>query len=211
MDFEAWALFCLTETFLCLNPGPSALVVISLGMTRGHSAGVSATTGVLAANAIYFAASATGLAALLSVSSEGFLLVRWLGAGYLLWLGSRMLLRPLPASTAASTAGGEARPEASWRHCFWRGFVAQGSSPGLLIYFTAILPQFIDADAPLALQVTILVFSSFVIEFAVLCAYSALSQQAGRRAAPRFQRVVERAGGGLLIGAAVGLASLHRR
>jgi len=44
----------MTETLLCLNPGPSTLVVISLGMTRGQAAGIVAASGVLAANAVYF-------------------------------------------------------------------------------------------------------------------------------------------------------------
>jgi len=87
MTLETWAFFCITELFLCLSPGPSVLLVISLGLTRGQTAGVLATMGVLAANGIYFALSATGLAAAHHVSSEVFLVIKWLGAGYLIWLG----------------------------------------------------------------------------------------------------------------------------
>ena len=86
MTLEVWAFFCVTETLLCLNPGSSALLVISLGMTRGQAAGVAATAGVLAANAIYFALSATGLAAVHSLSLEAFRAIKWLGAAYLIWL-----------------------------------------------------------------------------------------------------------------------------
>ena len=52
MTIEAWALFCITETLLCLNPGPSALLVVSLGLTRGRIPGVVASAGVIAANAV---------------------------------------------------------------------------------------------------------------------------------------------------------------
>ena len=206
MDFEAWRLFCVIETLLCLQPGPSALVVISLGMTRGQSAGILATVGVLAANAIYFAVAATGLAALLHVSFDAFVLVKWLGAGYLVWLGVRMILR----SFGSEAASAELATPDEWRQSFWRGFLTQGSNPALLVYFTAILPQFIDADASVALQVAILAASSLIIEFTVLCGYSVLSDRAGQRTAPRFRRVLERVGGGLLIGAAAGLASIQR-
>jgi threonine/homoserine/homoserine lactone efflux protein len=179
--------------------------VISQSLTRGPSAGVRATTGVLAANAIYFALSASGLVALHALSAEAFSIIKWGGAAYLVWLGVTMILRSfrspaLPRHLEPRRAG---RP-------FWRGFVTQGANPNLLVYFTAILPQFIDANHPVAPQVVLLACSSFVIEFSVLSAYSALSGRAGDAAAPRFRAYLERLGGGLLIGAAAGLARIER-
>lgn len=206
MTVETWALFCLVEFLLCLKPGPSCMVVISLGLTRGQAAGVLATAGVLAANAIYFAVSATGVAAALQLPAQVFAAIQWLGAAYLIWVGARMLAR--------SFRRGESEPSlpapAARGRAFWQGFVAQGANPGLLVYFTAILPQFIDTAAPLAWQVAVLAVSSFAIEFAVLSAYSALSHRAGRRTGPRFQRMVDRLGGGLLIAAGAGLARIER-
>jgi homoserine/homoserine lactone efflux protein len=205
MTIEAWALFCLTEMVLCLNPGPSALVVISQSLTRGPSAGIRATTGVLAANAIYFALSASGLVALHALSAETFSIIKWAGAAYLVWLGVTMILRSFksPVSSRPLEPLGAGRP-------FWRGFVTQGANPNLLIYFTAILPQFIDANHPVAPQVALLACSSFVIEFSVLAAYSRISGRVGEAAAPRFRVYLERLGGGLLIGAAAGLARIGR-
>ncbi len=205
MTIEAWALFCLTETVLCLNPGPSSLVVVSQALTRGRSAGVRATTGVLAANAIYFALSASGLVALHALSAEAFSIIKWGGAGYLVWLGVTTILRSFRSSV--STEPLESRRAG---RPFWRGFVTQGANPNLLVYFTAILPQFIDANHPIAPQVALLACSSFVIEFSVLSAYSGLSGRAGQAAAPRFRAYLERLGGGLLIGAAAGLARIER-
>ena len=205
MTIEAWALFCLTEAVLCLHPGPSALVVVSQSLTRGPSAGFRATTGVLAANAIYFALSASGLVALHSLSAEASSIIKWGGAVYLVWLGATMILRSFHSAVSPRTPGpgGAGRP-------FWRGFVTQGANPNLLVYFTAILPQFIDANHPVAPQVALLACSSFVIEFSVLSAFSVISGRAGTTAAPRFRVYLERIGGGLLIGAAAGLARIER-
>lgn len=206
MTLEAWALFCLTELLLCLKPGPACLVVVSLAVRRGRPAALAASGGVIGANATYFALSASGLAALIVSSSALFTAVRWAGAAYLIWLGARTLWRSFasrdeqPARLASISA----------QRSFWQGFVVQGANPGLLIYFTAILPQFVDAGAPLAPQVAILAFSSFAIELAVLWAYAALSAGAGRRAGSRFTIWSERAGGGLLIAAGAGLAALRR-
>lgn len=206
MTLQAWALFCATETLLCLNPGPSALLVISLGLTRGQVAGMVAALGVLAANALYFALSAAGLAAVHGLSAEAFLAIKWLGAAYLIFLGSRMILRSFEARAASPSPPAPASP----RRSFWQGFLAQAANPNLLVYFTAILPQFVAPTAPLAPQVAILALSSFAIEFTVLFVYSALAHRAGRRAAPRFRVVADRVGGGLLIAAGAGLASLRR-
>jgi homoserine/homoserine lactone efflux protein len=206
MTFEAWALFCTMETLLCLNPGPSALLVMSLALTRGHAAGVRATIGVLAANAVYFIVASTGLVGLHSLSAEAFFVIKWVGAAYLIWLGARMIVRSFRAREAGLSPS-VAIPE---RRCFWQGFVAQGANPNLLIYFGAILPQFVDPAHPLPGQVAILACSSFFIEFTVLSVYAALAFRAGRRAAPRFGLVAERLGGGLLVAAGAGLASLRR-
>jgi len=206
MTLQAWALFCATETLLCLNPGPSALLVISLGLTRGQVAGMLATVGVLAANAVYFALSASGLAAVHCLSAEAFLAIKWLGAAYLIFLGSRMILRSFRVRAASPSPPAST----STRRSFWQGFLTQGANPNLLVYFTAILPQFVAPTEPLAPQVAILALSSFAIEFTVLFVYSALAHRAGRRAAPRFRVVVDRVGGGLLVAAGAGLASLRR-
>ena len=98
----------------------------------------------------------------------------------------------------------------SVRRSFWQGLVTQGANPNLLVYFTAILPQFVDLGKPLAGQVAILACSSFVIEFTVLSVYADLAFRAGRLAAPRSRVVAERLGGGLLVAAGAGLASLRR-
>lgn len=205
MTTKAWALFCLTETVLCLNPGPSSLVVMSQSLTGGWPAGVRAAGGVLGANAIYFALSASGLVALHTISAEAFSVIKWGGAAYLVWLGVTTIRRSFQTkeSLGSPDSRGAGRP-------FWRGFVTQGANPNLLVYFTAILPQFINANHPVVPQIAILACSSFVIEFSVFCAYSALSGRAGEAAAPRYRAYLERVGGGLLIGAAAGLARIER-
>jgi homoserine/homoserine lactone efflux protein len=175
-------------------------------MTRGQVAGILAAVGVLAANAVYFGLSGTGLVAVHTISAQAFAVIRWIGAAYLIWLGLRMI-----AGSFTRREGAVIQPSStSRRRSFWQGFVTQGANPNLIVYFTAILPQFIDPKQPLAWQILILAFSSFAIEFVVLSAYSAISHRAGRLAAPRFRPMIDRVGGGLLIGAAVGLARLRR-
>jgi hypothetical protein len=101
---------------------------------------VLATVGVLAANAVYFALSASGLAAVHSLSAEAFAVVKWAGAAYLIYTGARMVVRSFRARDASASAAAPV----SARRSFWQGFVTQGANPNLLVYFAAILPQFVD-------------------------------------------------------------------
>ena len=151
MSGEIWLLFAVTETVLCFTPGPAVLLVLSQGLARGTSSSVWANLGILAGNAMYFVLSATSLGALLLASYEVFSLVRWAGAAYLVWLGvttfrgRSSVLTVAPAEIAALTRG----------RIFLNGFVLQAANPKALVFFTALLPQFIDPRGGVAVQVAI--------------------------------------------------------
>src|SRR5215831_19116604 len=104
MALRTWLLFCATETVLCLTPGPAVLLVVSQAISRGAWAGLAATLGILTANTVYFALSATGVGAILLGSSGAFAIVKWLGAIYLVWMGARMILTRSPDVTSSAAA-----------------------------------------------------------------------------------------------------------
>jgi homoserine/homoserine lactone efflux protein len=205
MTVEAWLLFCLIETLLCIKPGPCVMVICSLAMHRGQRAGIIAAGGVIVANVLYFAVAASGLMTIHALSIEAFTVIKWGGAIYLLWLGARAILRSFRSNDDADMDANAPRGSP-----FFKGLVVQGANTNLLVYFGAILPQFIDPELAVAQQVAILAVSSIVIEFAVLAAYSWLSSEVARRAAPRFRLYLDRVGGALLIAAAAGVARLNR-
>ena len=204
MSFETWLFFCITEAVLSFTPGPAVLLVISIALTRGARDGVLASLGILAANAIYFVLSATGIGAILVASWEVFFLIKWLGAAYLVWLGIRMLMSHPEAATSDATANRQPNP---LRH----GMITQGANPKALLFFTALLPQFVDPTRAVAPQVAILAVSSITIEFLILSLYVAVCHRArGLTRRPGFATALNRAGGVLLIGAAAGMATLKR-
>jgi homoserine/homoserine lactone efflux protein len=201
MTFETWALFAITETALCFTPGPAVLLVLSQGLTRGTAASVSANLGILAGNACYFALSATGLGAALLASYELFSAIRWLGAAYLVWLGVTAFF-----GTSTVLAVGSAAPASPLR-TFVNGFVLQVANPKALVFFVALLPQFIDPRGSVLAQVAILGVTSVVIEFFVLLAYGALAGRLTAVAArPRFQTLANRVAGTMLVAAGVSVA-----
>src|SRR5262245_49684967 len=148
MSLETWLAFCATETVLCFTPGPAVLFVVSVALARGARPGMAAASGILTTNVFYFALSATGIAAVILASGRVFTGLRWIGAGYLVWIGLRMLL----SRSDAEAEPGEALAPQPVQRAFLRGLVVQGANPKALIFFVALLPQFIDASAPVGFQ-----------------------------------------------------------
>jgi homoserine/homoserine lactone efflux protein len=202
MSLRTWLLFCATDTVLCLTPGPAVLLVVSQAISRGTWSGLAASVGILATNAVYFALSATGVGALLAGSSRVFIVVKWLGAIYLVWMGARMILARSSAAPPPVVA-----PALSTRNAFSLGVVTQGANPKAIVFFTAILPQFVDPSAAIVPQIVILGVSSLVIEFVVLGAYVATCHAArGLVGETRFARRLQRLGGAFLVLAGARLA-----
>jgi threonine/homoserine/homoserine lactone efflux protein len=210
VSLETWLLFCATETVLCFTPGPAVLLVVSLTLSRGGAAGLGASLGILAANTAYFVLSATSLGAVLLASYELFSLIKWLGAAYLVWLGLRMIAGAFRRTTIAPDPAGEAPRPSRRLGAFPHGFVTQGANPKSLLFFGAILPQFIDTARPVAFQVAVLGVSSVVIELAVLSLYVAACRHArGWARQPRTTGVLQTAGGALLVVAGARLAAIR--
>jgi threonine/homoserine/homoserine lactone efflux protein len=204
---EAWALFALTEAALCLTPGPAVLLVVSQGLARGTRASICSNLGILAGNTVYFVLSATGLGAVLLASYELFSAVRWLGAAYLVWLGVSAFRGRSAVFSAAPAAGAPRRPG----RMLLDGVVLQVANPKALVFFTALLPQFIDPRGSLVVQVAILAATSVMIEFGVLLAYGAAAGRMTALAArPRLGTLANRVAGSMLITAGVGMAAIRR-
>jgi homoserine/homoserine lactone efflux protein len=201
MSVEVWAAFCVTETVLCFTPGPAVLLVVSIALGRGFRPSVGAAFGIVAANSLYFALSATGVAAALIASRELFLVLKWVGAAYLVWLGVRMVLSRDSRERDASPI-----PVA---RTFVRGFVVQGANPKALVFFVALLPQFVDPTGAVPTQLLVLGVSSVLIELCALAFYGLGAVRARRVAGPRIAGVLQRVGGGLLVAAGARLAAVR--
>lgn len=203
MSVNTWLFFAGTEALLCLTPGPAVLFVLSHGLAQGGRASLWANAGILTGNAFYFLLSALGLGAVLLASHDVFTAIRLLGAAYLVYLG----IRTIVGAGLGLRPDGVARATTREWATLGRGFALQAANPKALMFFVALLPQFIDPSRPIAPQILILGVTSVVIEFVVLAGYGYL---AGRAAAlarqPRFVAWTNRISGGMLVAAGAGLA-----
>ena len=207
MNWTTWWIFVATEGVLSLTPGPAVLYVLSSALRAGARKSVASSLGILAANVVYFVLSATGLGALLLASYNLFFAVKWIGAAYLIFLGLRALLGHANVLDAATDSPIGKRAS----RLFVDGFILQVSNPKALIFFTALLPQFINPRRAVAPQVAILGVTSVVLEFFILFGYGIAAGRAAVLARqPRYATWTNRLAGALLIGAGAGLATLRR-
>lgn len=199
VDWDTYWLYVLTEAALSLSPGPAVMLVIAYGLTQGARRSIPATLGILTANAIYFAVSATSLGAVLVSSRAFFFAVKWIGAAYLVYLGLRALFgRPSPIAASNAAARGS-----TWRSIYASGLTLQLANPKTLIFFVAILPQFVDPRLPVGAQMAWLAAGSVVPEFFILAGYGFLASRAARIATdPRYARWTDRSAGALVLAAA---------
>jgi homoserine/homoserine lactone efflux protein len=176
MTFKSWLLFLLMETALSLSPGPAVFYVVSQGARGALRRTLPAAAGILSANGIYFALSATSLGAIIAASAQFFTVAKWVGAAYLIYLGIRALHS---ANSMHSVAlGDRAAGGGDLRSVYLGALTLQLANPKALLFFLALLPQFIDPTVSVVPQMLILAATSMVPEFCILAGYGWLAHRA---------------------------------
>lgn len=209
MHWQVFAAFAATQLLFAFSPGPAVLLTVSHAMRGGWGDSLKVALGVQAGNGVYFVLSALGLGALLHASETLFHAVKWAGAAYLVWLGLRTIVNARRNAQPASTESGSrvaltSRP-------FVQAVLTQLANPKSVLFFGALMPQFIDPNGPLLLQYVLFGLICFVTEVPVLAGYGWIAAQ-GRRYATSERVAVwrERISGGLLMGVGASLAAVRR-
>lgn len=194
------------------TPGPTTLLALNHGARHGVGAALPGVAGAVLSDAVLIAAVAAGLGGLLATSATAFELLRWTGVLYLAWLGWRLLRTP-DTSSAAGLADAAAAPPAQRERpaaVFRRSFTVAVTNPKGYLFFSALLPSFIDPAAPLGPQYALLAAVFAGIDGAVLLAYAAAGAAGARRFGAGAQRRIDQASGLVLITLAGALALWRR-
>jgi threonine/homoserine/homoserine lactone efflux protein len=209
-DLASLAVFAAAALVLLLTPGPAVLYIVARSIDQGPRAGVVSMLGVHVGTLFHIAAAAAGVSALLAASATAFSMVKYLGAGYLVYLGIRRLRNRAPAITA--TIGGPPR----LRRAFLDGVVVNLLNPKTALFFFAFLPQFVDVSRggvgaqTLALGVVFVLLGLITDGGYALGAGTAAQWLRGH---PRFLAGEPWIAGGMYIGlgVAAALSSGHRK
>ena len=207
ISIETFILFFVTTFVVVLSPGPAAIAVTAESASNGFKSSVFVILGIAIANVVFFILSATGIATLIIASHTLFSVIKWVGVGYLLYLGLGAIFSdagPLSINPSKSVSGNKYK-------VFLRGFILEISNPKALLYFSALLPQFIDISKPIIPQLAILSFITLFIDFFCYSLYGYLgakSLSVGIK--PFIIKLINRTAGGMLIFAGIKMASVEK-
>ncbi len=133
------AAFAAASFILLIIPGPAVLYIVNRSVSDGREAGLAAVAGLTLGNLVHAVAAAVGLSAVLATSAAAFNTVKWLGAGYLVYVGVRTLLQP-------PTEIDPTQPGVSPVKSFRQGIVVNVLNPKVALFFLSFLPQFIQPE-----------------------------------------------------------------
>lgn len=199
MPFETWTLYVLTVLALMSTPGPSQLLMLTDSGLHGFHRSLATAAGDLTANGLQMLAAGLGLAAVIAASATALSVIKWAGVAYLIWLGVRMILRAKPDDPDR-----DMQPDrASLRVLWLQGFLTSAANPKAVVFFAALFPQFIAAEAPFWPQFLLLSATYIVMDGVFLSAYGLGSSWIVQRFKGNARMWIERLGGGFMIGAAL--------
>ena len=205
MSFELWAAFAVASAVLLAVPGPTVMLVVSYALSRGKRSGWATVPGVALGDFTAMTASLLGAGAVLAASATLFTVLKLAGAAYLVWLGIK-LWRARPVLDDLQDVGGTKSQAAM----FWNAYVVTALNPKSIVFFVAFVPQFVDPGAPLLPQFVILEATFLVLAAANVAVWAVMAgQMRSRFRRPETLRLVNRTGGGFLVGAGVLTAAVR--
>lgn len=220
MEIQLLLSFFVASVLLALAPGPDNLYVISVSATKGWRAGVITTLGLCSGLVGHGLLVALGVASILLASPTAMMVLKWLGAGWLVWIGFNALkaaARPAAADTDADESGDLAEGQGkvgSAGRLFRRGVVMNLSNPKVFIFFLAFLPQFLDPNATgllasSALQIGLFSLLFMLAALLVFSTLAVLSDRVGGKllGTVKARRILDGLAGVVFIGLAVRLAT----
>jgi threonine/homoserine/homoserine lactone efflux protein len=136
--------FLAAGIILNLTPGQDTMYILGRSIAQGRRAGILSALGISTGGLVHTLATALGLSAILASSAEAFILVKWTGAGYLVYLGVHMFMN----KSADRQTSEQELPEYSDRRIYLQGFLTSVLNPKVALFFLAFLPQFVDPGSP---------------------------------------------------------------
>jgi homoserine/homoserine lactone efflux protein len=200
---ELYLAFVAATVVLMLIPGPNVALIVANSVACGTRAGLLTVAGTSAAMLLQLAVAALGMTAVLGALAGWFEWLRWLGVAYLAYLGVRHWRAPAVDLAAVRP---EPRPA---RSTVLRGLLVSLANPKTLFFYGAFFPQFVDPGGSVPLQVALLSATFLALAVLIDGAWALLAGRARGLLAARA-RLRNRLTGGLLIGAAAGLAVARR-
>jgi len=168
MNTHVFLLYLATWSLVALTPGPAVICAMTQATRYGFRRAMVGIIGIQLGHFVFFGCVASGLAALLATASTAFTVIRIVGALYLFYLGVRIIASTVRACTIEPIAA----PPPARQSLLLQGFIIQVTNPKALLFMSALLPQFIQSEHTLPMQLTALLGITIAVDVLVLSAYA---------------------------------------
>lgn len=206
MAWEQWLGFLAAAWIISLSPGAGAVASMSAGQSVGFRRGYWNIVGLQLGLILQVIIAAAGLGAILAASEPAFLLVKWCGVAYLLYLGWKQW-----SCGGRSAMAMNAATNVNARKLVLKGFLVNMSNPKAIVFLLAVLPQFLNMSQPVLMQYVWMTITLVVVDSVVMMGYTGLASRVLQAlGSARQQRLLNRTFGALFMGAAGLLALTHR-
>ncbi|APW42618.1 LysE family translocator [Rhodoferax saidenbachensis] len=203
MHLSNWLVFCGVAFLVCFSPGPGVLLAISNAMAHGKRDWVASSLGNATGLFIISGVAMAGMGAILAVSALAFTVLKVAGALYLIYLGIRQWRSQAVSFAAAESATQVVDAQADkaiTRRLYGQGMGVALTNPKAILFFSALFPQFITADAPVLEQVAVLTSTFVAMSLLSHLSYVLVARLfKGQLANPQKQRLFNRISGGLFV------------
>ncbi len=207
MELSTWLAFFAASWAISISPGAGAVAAMSSGLNHGFARGYFMTLGLVLGIWTQVLVVGLGLGALIATSSLGFAIVKWLGVGYLVWLGIKQWRAPAVPMVAET---GET-VLTSRRSLVLRGWMVNAVNPKGTVFLLAVVPQFLNLSQSLTTQYAVIAATLGFTDLVVMAGYTALAAKVLRLLkSPGQIKALNRTFGGLFV-AAGGLLALFKR
>src|SRR5215471_10700390 len=196
LAFGHWLAFTAASSLLLMIPGPTVVLVVSYALGQGWRTALPTAIGVALGDFTAMTLYMLGLGALLAASATLFTVLKWIGAAYLVWLGIKLwraggTLEAAPRTDAVSAA-----------RMLGHAWLVTALNPKSITFFVAFLPAFLDPHADFLTQMLVFETTFLVLAFCNAFGYALVASRArGFVANPQAIGVINKVGGGLLVGA----------
>jgi homoserine/homoserine lactone efflux protein len=205
MTLHTWLAFFTASWIISLSPGPGAVSCMAVGQRVGYRRAIWNIFGLQLGVLVLVAIVAAGLGTVIAASQHLFLVIKWFGVAYLVWLGIQQWRAP-----AIFAEPDESVAQERWGMLL-RAFLINASNPKAILFMLAVLPQFINPRAPQALQYAICAANLVFTDLVVMSGYTLLAAKVLRVLHnPEHLRWLNRGFGSLFIGAGMLLAGFRR-
>ncbi len=207
MELSTWLAFFAASWAISISPGAGAVAAMSAGLNHGFKRGYITTLGLVLGIWTQILVVGVGLGAVVATSATAFLVIKWAGVAYLVWLGIQQWRAPAVPLAAKTEAAGQA----SVRSMVFRAWVINALNPKGTVFLLAVVPQFLDLTQALSPQYLVIAATLGFTDLVVMGGYTALAAKVLRALKSESHlRALNRVFGGLFVAAGTLLAFFKR-